>query len=217
MNYKGLAFETVWVEYPDIKDVSQKLGAAPTIDEDGTENYTLPMIHDPSTGAVIQESRAIAEYLDVTYPDTPRVIPDGTRGLQLAFSDAMVHNLAALSQFALPAVNAVLNPRSAEYFRRTREASLGMTMEQLLPSGERREKQWKRLEDAVGNMDKWFGKDSLLIGGSPDTPIFADFELAGRFIWAKKVFGADSEEWKSMSSWHGGRWARLVQSLEKYE
>jgi hypothetical protein len=78
LNYKGLAYKTEWIEYPDIADLCKKIGAEPTmIRKDGRPYYSLPVIQDPKTGAVISDSARIAEYLDETYPDTPKVFPAG--------------------------------------------------------------------------------------------------------------------------------------------
>lgn len=218
MNYEGLPFETVWVELPDLKDVCEELGAAPTMTRpDGSKVYTLPVIHDLSTGAVISDSFAIAAYLDTTYPDTPRVIPDGTRGLHLALDDAVDAHLDALGQFTLVAVHAILNPRSAEYYRRTREARLKTTLEEALPTGERREKTWKSVEDAFGHIAKWFPADSPFISGNSASPMLADLRIAAELMWVKTACGEDSDEWESIASWHGGRWSNLIRSLEKYE
>ena len=84
MNFKQLPYKTEWVEFPDIKAVCQKIGAPPTdirLQLDGSglqEHYTLPVIYDSSTGKIVAESFAIAEYLDETYPDTPKLLPAGS-------------------------------------------------------------------------------------------------------------------------------------------
>ncbi|RDB26472.1 Glutathione S-transferase-like protein ustS [Hypsizygus marmoreus] len=79
LNFKGLPYKTVWVEYPDIAELSKKLGIAPTNEGPNGPNYTLPAIYDPTTGTALAESIAIAEYLDKTYPDTPASSLQGVR------------------------------------------------------------------------------------------------------------------------------------------
>ena len=50
MNIKGLPYRTVWVEYPDIVAVLEKIGAPPAGKApDGSPKYTLPAIYDPNT------------------------------------------------------------------------------------------------------------------------------------------------------------------------
>ncbi|KAJ8699426.1 hypothetical protein PTI98_002541 [Pleurotus ostreatus] len=42
LNIKGIPYQTVWVEYPDIEAVCKKIGASPTGEE--APHYTLPVI-----------------------------------------------------------------------------------------------------------------------------------------------------------------------------
>ncbi|KAK0457980.1 uncharacterized protein EV420DRAFT_1620839 [Desarmillaria tabescens] len=88
LNLKNLPYKTVYIEVPDIEALAKKIGAAPTdMWPDGvTPKYTVPIIQDHSTGAVISNSPAIAVYLDKTYLSIgPVLIPAGTMALQLAF------------------------------------------------------------------------------------------------------------------------------------
>jgi len=89
LNLKGIPYKTEWVEYPDIEPICKKLGIAPTYkNADGSDRYTIPAIHDPSTGVYISDSVLIAEYLDKTYPYTPQVFPHHTHALHAAFTAA---------------------------------------------------------------------------------------------------------------------------------
>ena len=201
------------MEFPDIKTVSKELGAAPTqTSPDGSPFYTLPMIHDAKTGAVVSDSVKIAEYLDMTYPDTPRVIPEGTYGLHLAFFDACAELYSPIYQFAVPDMNPKLNPISSEYLM----GRYGNVVE-MYPGEDTREAEWKKVEDGYEKISKWFNQDSTFISGKSDTPIFADFIVAGVLIWLRKIWGVDSTEWKRITSWQDGRWRDMLGSLEKYE
>ncbi|KAF7320563.1 hypothetical protein HMN09_00140300 [Mycena chlorophos] len=52
LNFKGLEYTTMWLEYPEIEDACKAIGGKPTRNKpDGTPLYTLPMIHDLNTGA----------------------------------------------------------------------------------------------------------------------------------------------------------------------
>ncbi|EGN93794.1 hypothetical protein SERLA73DRAFT_144791, partial [Serpula lacrymans var. lacrymans S7.3] len=82
LGYKGLVFKTVWIEAPDIEERMKVIGAKPTrVKSDGSDFYTLPVIEDPSTGAIVSDSLVIVEYLDKTYASTPAVLPPDTRAL----------------------------------------------------------------------------------------------------------------------------------------
>ena len=86
--------------------------------------YTLLAIYDTSTNKYIPDSIEMARYLDEMYPDTPKLILQGTRAaielFQTLFLQSVGNNLLSL---VIAQTNAVLNERSEEYFRRTREAS----------------------------------------------------------------------------------------------
>ncbi|KAJ7506937.1 hypothetical protein B0H11DRAFT_1973438 [Mycena galericulata] len=215
LNFKGLPYKTVWIEYPEIEALCKEIGAAPTSKKaDGRPHFTLPVIHDPSTGAVISDSGKIAEYLDTTYPDKPRLMPLGTTGFHRAF-DAGAHPLiASVYPYGLPASQARLNPSSAEYFRRTREVSWGKTLENLTPKGEEDAVQWKKLKDGFGTLDEWIkanGETSPYLMG--DALCYADMWMAAYINWIKLVL---PDRWEDVKSWHDGRWGKLLQEMEKY-
>ncbi|KAL0569596.1 hypothetical protein V5O48_012369 [Marasmius crinis-equi] len=219
LNYKGIPYKTIWVEYPDIASTCKRIGAAPsTYKRDGTPYYTLPVIHDPSTGKTISDSPLIAEYLEQTYPDTPRLFPPGTRSLQAAFYDAFEdHHLNHIALFVVPKTALILNPRSFEFFKEDRSKRLGsVAMEDLYPKGEKKTELWQKWKDQWGAVDKWM-KDSETVLVMEDTITFADFVVAGWVMWCRCLWGPESEEWKEIAGWHGGRWGRLLDRLAKFE
>ncbi|TCD62930.1 hypothetical protein EIP91_006228 [Steccherinum ochraceum] len=220
LNLKGLKYKTEWVEYPDIEALCKQLGApASGLKSDGvTPHYTLPVIQDPNTGKVIADSSAVAKYLDATYSTSgPRLFPDGTGVLQSAFSDAFVSACFwVLYPVVILATCKHLNPRSYEYFRRTREETMGK-LEEVVPEGtEKGETKWKELEEGMTKVAKWFeaGGDKPFVGG--DLPIYADIQVAGMLIWAKNVLGKDSKEWGRISAMNGGRWGEFLKDWEQW-
>ncbi|KAJ7088884.1 hypothetical protein B0H15DRAFT_922830 [Mycena belliarum] len=216
LNFKNIPFKIVWVEYPDIERVSKEIGAPPTSNKpDGRPHYTLPMIHDPSTGAVISDSSNIAAYLDATYPDTPRLLPEGTFGLFRAFEAAASALLTPVYPWALPASHSFLNPPSQDYFRSTREKSLGKTLEALVPTGEEGAAAWANFKAGFGKMDEWVRASGTGATYFMDkTPSYADIWIAGYVLWLKLVL---PDKWEDMKTWHDGRWATLLRNMEKYE
>lgn len=182
----------------------------------GSPHYTLPVIHDHSTDAVVSDSAAIAEYLDATYPSTPALFPRGTLALQHAFSKAHADTLDGLWEIILPASNAKLNPPSQEYFRRTREAFFGAKLEELSPPGPTREKHWAQVKRGFDVVNGWLEKNeqgkTFVMG---DTISYADIVIVSFLIWMKRVL--EVKEWKDIESWHGGRWDALLNSFAKYE
>ncbi|KAK0203263.1 hypothetical protein DFS33DRAFT_976958 [Desarmillaria ectypa] len=218
LNFKGIPYRTEWIEFPDIEALYKRLGvsASATKPDGVTPYYSLPLIHDLSTDAIISESAAIAEYLDATYPDTPRLFPPGTRALHAAFTVAFeAQLLKAITPLLVPAANAVLNPRSQAFFRRTREEAFGVTLEDMDLREERRDRQWALFKHDLGKVDKWITNGDAFVTGN--VPTFADITVCGWMLSFRIVFGEDSPEWKDLSVWHDGRWGRLVKSFEKYE
>ncbi|KAH8091020.1 hypothetical protein BXZ70DRAFT_994086 [Cristinia sonorae] len=221
LNYKGLGYRTEWVEYPDIADLCKKIGAGPTgTNSDGSDYYSLPVLYDPSTDTVVPDSTDIAHYLDKTYPDTPPLFPPGTRGFHASFRTAFVAVLGRThSLWKIVVLRACLNlsERSAAYFRRTREAEEEMTLEEIAPEGEVREKVFKDLEEDLAKMAKWYqaAEDGPFIMG--ETLCQADIMIAGQLIWARVLLGKDSKDWKRIAAMDSGFWGRFLENLAKYE
>ena len=218
LNYKGIPYRTEWVEFPDIEPLSKKLGIAPTFHKsDGSPLYTLPAIHDPSTGVYIADSTAIAEYLEKTYPDTPSVFPNETIGLQKAFEATFENSLEAVWSFIIPATNFKLNPVSEEYFRRKREISFGRKMEDIVPTGNARTEEWGKFEKGLASVHSYLvltdKKGPYILG---DTISWGDLVLFSFLYWFKITWGENSREWKDIASWNGGRWEAHIEALKKY-
>ncbi|KJA18771.1 hypothetical protein HYPSUDRAFT_917542 [Hypholoma sublateritium FD-334 SS-4] len=198
LNFKGIPYRTEWLEYPDIAGHCKKFGIAPTsVNADGSPKYTLPAIHDPSTGVYLADSFAIAEYLEKTYPDTPRLFPGNSAGLQAT-------------------IDAALHPRSAAFFRSAREIDFGMPLDDVLPKGDEAVTEWAKFRDDLGKVDAWYAKSGgpFLMGSAVS---WADFAVAGSLVWMRTVWGKESTEWKDIASWQGGRWKMLFENLTQYE
>ncbi|KAF9464055.1 hypothetical protein BDZ94DRAFT_1257439 [Collybia nuda] len=214
LNFKGIPYQTAWVEYPDIEATCKKIGALPTSKRaDGSPLYTFPVIHDPSTGTSIAESSLIAEYLDKTYPDAPALFPPGTKGLQSAFLAAHRTALGALWQLIMPVTATILNPPSQVYFKATK---FGPHLVDLILSGKEKEEQFSKLKEGFDILDELLRKEEgpFVMG---ENATFTDLAMAGYVLWMKKVWGEDSAEWTEVKGWHMGRWSELLTNLEKYE
>ncbi|GJE98969.1 glutathione S-transferase [Phanerochaete sordida] len=216
LNYKGLSYRTEWVEYPDIEALCKKIGAPPTEKKpDGREHYTLPVIHDPRTKAVVAGSVEIANYLEATYPATPTLFPEGTRALQHGFYMLVRPTiLSPILNIVIAPVWQLLNPRSQEYFRETREVAFGKKLEEIASADD-----WAALEDGLQRVKECLdangeGKNLLLMG---DRICWADIQLASVLIWLRVAVGEESEDWKRLLGLHDGRWAQFMAQFKKYE
>ncbi|KAH9924678.1 uncharacterized protein BXZ73DRAFT_79228 [Epithele typhae] len=222
LNVKGLPYKTVWVEYPDIARLCDKLGPDATwVGRSGIPIGTLPIIYDPNTRRIVPESAAIARYLDRTYPDTPAVIPRETEVLVKAFQSAVYAAFAdGFGRLIVPAAHRVLRAASQPFFRSTREEDYKATLEELAPEGSaQREEYWKQIEQGFRQIEVWYeadGSSRLLVMGDERGVSFADFIVAGWCVWCRECFGEGSEEWGRIKQWNGGRWAKLLAKMEQY-
>lgn len=172
------------------------------------------------------ESYEIARYLDETYPDTQTLLPTETRAFELAFQHAFVDTVHKLFMpLVLFPIWKMLNPPSQKYFRETREAARGVKLEELCPAGsEQRAEQFVRLQKGFSVLTSWFeaaGDGRLLLtGGGPDGDsskvVHGDTYIAGVLIWARITWGVESEEWKTVESYDGGRWKRYLAFFVKW-
>ena len=115
--------------YPDVRELLQSKGVQAA---EGTrvQEYTLPAIDH--NGKTIMDSLKIALYLDETFPDTPRLIPEGTLPLYRAFQTYTSMAITAhIFPLLLPRVVDFLDPRGSEYFKRTREEVFGPISESI--------------------------------------------------------------------------------------
>lgn len=219
LNIKGLKYKTEWVEWPDIEPVLKKLGATPTGKKpDGSGSYTVPAIYDPNTKKVVSDSSEIAKYLDDAYPDTHKLFPAGTDALQAAYHDFIWSPQVGIPFFlsVIAATWSSLTPRSQEVFRATREAALGAKLEELST-----EEQWKKVEAGLdkiyGYLEKNGKGNDLLILGTQNGITYSDLQVAGLIVWAKVVWGENSEKFKKLLGLNGGKWGRFYSQFSKYE
>lgn len=93
-----------------------------------TMPYTIPAVRFPDS-SYLMDSAVIADRIEALYPSpslslSSPTIPEAEK----IIGEVMV----ALVGWTMPsAIDKILSPRSAEYFRRTREESMGITMDKL--------------------------------------------------------------------------------------
>lgn len=87
-----------------------------------------------------------------------------------------------------------------------------------MPKGEARKVEWAKVKDGFGKVDAWLQKgkaDGPYVMGN--TVSFADLVIAAWMTWLKKIWDEESEEWRDIQTWHGGRCVALLESVKKYE
>ncbi|KAL0564341.1 hypothetical protein V5O48_017706 [Marasmius crinis-equi] len=211
LNYKRIPFKIVNITLDEVESTAKSVGAPPsTKNPDGSPKYTVPFIHDSTTGKVVTESFLIAEYLDEAYPDTPKVIPPGTRALQHVFAETSSGKLLPLVPLYIPRIVDFSAPGMVEMALRR------FGPPPSPPTDEQREEMWKTAEDGFNELTSAYGdKEGIFVMG--EKPVFADLALAALIATIKVSFGDESEEWKRASGWIGGRAGKLVDEVIKYE
>ncbi|KAG1724286.1 hypothetical protein EDD22DRAFT_1020033 [Suillus occidentalis] len=198
LSHKGLPFVTLWVEYSDIPIAMKAIGAKPNKRRDGSDVYTVPVLSDPNTGALITDSLEIASYLEKTYPEKP-VFPNNFRTPDTRFR---------LRPFKPPSTcyEKILSPASAKFFIEARSVDVP------LPWDAKPDEDWELLEKGYNTAYEWYQKtDGKWIMGH--TFSYADIVVACELLWYKRVLKED--EWVRISSWNGGKWAQVLADVEK--
>lgn len=213
MNFKGVHYQTEWVELPNVPDVRKRLGPAPNrVHRDGSSFHTLPIIKDLSTGEIIGDSFEIALYLDKAYPDAPTLLPPSTRGLHAAFNtqvDAVFTQHVILCVQGMP-----FNPETAEISKKTFCWRAGRERwEDLTVEGEDRVKTLASFKDALGNLAKAYkhGNGPFLEGGKV---LYADLIVGAWLQFMKATLR--KKEWEDLRTWQDGLWGRIHEALERY-
>ncbi|KAL8790229.1 MAG: hypothetical protein Q9195_006452 [Heterodermia aff. obscurata] len=179
LNYKGIDYETKWLEYPDVAPTLESFGLPPN--SEGTP-YTIPALQLPD-GTHMMDSRKIATELEHRYP-SPSLRLDSP---VLEKVEGLIQRLTApLVGVFMPKVPmAVLNPPSAEYFERTRAKRFGKTLSELGKDSDE-ETAWAQVEPALKEMG-----DILKAEGGPfalgKTVSYADFVIVSLLHYAKRI------------------------------
>jgi len=169
LEHKGLVAETVPWRFVE-KDVIAFSG-----------QKAVPVLVDGDT--TVSDSWEIARYLETAYPDRPSLF-GGPAGEGLAvfvkFWCEQTLNRIVL-RIILPDLFACLHEKDKPYFRESREARFGATLEHYaLPA----EHGVSLLRDALSPMRSTLQRQPYLAGAEPT---FADYIVFGTFQWARSV------------------------------
>lgn len=147
--------------------------------------YTVPAIHHVPTNKYMMDSAPISSFLEATYPEPP-VPLEAELGREIETRARAVVG-ATMFKSLMPREIKILAPRAAEYFRRTREATLGRKLEDLLdPTAE--EQSWAAVEgvvDEVGSLMRTNAAEGSFVLGA--RPSYTDFFIAGALQSARMI------------------------------
>ncbi|KAL0062764.1 hypothetical protein AAF712_010386 [Marasmius tenuissimus] len=211
LNYKSIPFEVNTINFEDVESTAKSVGAPPTTTKpDGSPKWTIPFIVDSSTGKVVSDSPLIAKYLDEAYPNTPRVMPEGTGVLQAVF----IHSVETKLMGLLPAIMGKYEEWTSEELIAARKKAYGdIIAPKLTP--EQVAELWDKTKASYDELDNMY-RDSEFVTGNEQL-VFADFVFAAHMFVIRLMYGEDSEQWKNVSGWNKGRVGRLVEKALSYK
>lgn len=165
--HKGLRYESVPTRFTEVPSV------------EGGVSKTIPVIRDGNT--VVSDSFAIALYLEETYPDRPSLF-GGKGGQAMArfierWSQLTLHPY--LGSAALMDIHDLQDDENKTYFRQSREARFGKTLEEVTAGREAGLAGFRAVLEPLRNMLTY----QPFIGGQG--PLFADYIVAGAFQWVR--------------------------------
>jgi glutathione S-transferase len=221
LNFKCVDYRTQWVELPDVTSTRRNvLNMPPTRTHlDGSDYYTLPVIHDTSTDTKVGDSFDIAVYLDKTYPDPERCLfPPRSKAIMCAWNEKCnaifsgtnntFGSVGLLYAHGLP-----FNPATAEQSKAKFVATVpGMTCwDDFNLTGDARTKALRGFKIEMNELGSYFRKrkDGPFLEGRDVT--YADFIVGG---WLK-FLSVSLLEWDQVRTWDEGLWEKLHQALEK--
>lgn len=229
MNYRGLPFKAERIEFYEIEETYKKIGASPASKKgDGTDSYTLPVIYDSRTGRAIADSHRISEYLEETYPDTPKMFPAlnfpsnthngettalSTKAAILLFEQFFLQNVATpWLPILLPMVTTILPPRSSVGVRRALEIDYKCKLEDISPAGStKRAEDWTKVKEGLDKLAAIMDQsDAKYFLG--DTLSRADVIVIAFLFWMRVV--VEKEDWEMVANANGGRWGRLMEETK---
>lgn len=139
----------------------------------------VPVIVD--AGRCVADSWTIAEYLEVTYPDRPSLF-NGAVGKALTrfvndWTQTVLH--PAIARLILPEIHAMLHPKDQDYFKTTREAFFGCSLDDLATE---REAHLSALRQTLRPLAATFDHQPYLAGA---TPAYADHIIFSVLQWLR--------------------------------
>ena len=167
--HKGLAADIRPTRFLDIPGIC------------GGDQKTVPVIEDGD--AIIGDSWAIAEHLEDTYPDRPSLFggPAG-RALSRTFQNWVLCEVyAKIAPLVVADICDHLDEEDRAYFRQSREARFGMSLEDVQAGR----------EDKIEPFRKSLHPARMTLRAQPfmggDTPLYADYVLFAALLWPRVI------------------------------
>ena len=138
----------------------------------------------------MMDSVPIAEFLESTYPNRP--VPLTSELGRKVEAKARSVGATTFRMSIMPREINILSPRSQEYFRRTREASLGHRLEDLLDTT-KEDQTWAALDKGMREVGELMrtnkAKGPFILGSKPSyTDFFIDASMQSARVIDEGVF-----------------------------
>jgi glutathione S-transferase len=169
--HKGFGIESIPVAFTGIKNIL------------GGKHTRLPVIDDD--GTIVPDSFAIAEYLDVTYPDRRSLFATPGERVMARFLDTWLLNEVLRPMFRCYVLDHYnfAKPEDRAYLRESRERHFlgGKTMEEVVVG---REARLPTIREALQPLRTAL-KVAPWLGG--DRPNYSDYCGLSAFLWAASI------------------------------
>ena len=162
--HKGFAVETVPWRFTEIDALAfSGQGKVPVIQHDGK---------------VVFDSWAIAEHLEATCP-TPSLFGGEVGKAHARFVNMWADSVltGGIARFIVRDLLDIIDPKDRDYFRSSREARFGMTLEQVQAG---REERLPAFRDLLNPVRLTLRRQNWLGGAAPS---YADYIVAGTLMW----------------------------------
>lgn len=146
----------------------------------------------------LADSLAIARHLEEAYPNRPALFPRagglGEARLVVAYADTVLN--PALAPLYVADIHAMIDEGDKAYFRESREARFGTSIEALAGA---RETKVEGARKALLPLRHTLRDQPFLAG---EAPAYADYAVFGAFMWARAVSTFDVlEEGDAVYDW----------------
>lgn len=163
--HKGLEYDTVPLHFTEIKEAVSF-----------ADNKTVPVLVDGDH--VIKDSWDIVCYLEETYPDRPSIFSDHHAAKLFNFQMGMPL-LAPLFRTIVADIFSVIHDMDKDYFRETREARIGCTLEEAALEYE---PSFSTFKTNLIPYSQFFKRENYIGGAGPS---YQDYALYAMFLWAR--------------------------------
>ncbi|KAK1234603.1 hypothetical protein PQX77_002192 [Marasmius sp. AFHP31] len=215
LNYKKLPFKLISIPFGSIESTAKSIGAAPTETSpfhiSGPPRYCVPFLHDTNNDKnnVVSDSITIAEYLDATYPETPRLFAkEDTAGVKELISAREKAIRILMFPVFMRKIGRLYSDEQKGVF-----ASRGMSLDTIAPiSHEEEEGLWVQGKASFEEVEESLGDRS-----NNAISVFADLALAALAWHIRCGCGEGSKEWQELASWADEKIGNVATEAVQYD